>query len=193
MASSMRIPKYTAGMFKKKMSRFGASAPKKPRMPKPPKPKAKKPSKRKIKFLQEGGSTDDLVPRSMLPDRNAAQQKKDMDTLMKYYMSDEVRERDKRRAEERRRAEESKKKKKNPPKIKEEAVIEEQIVTPEAFRQEMEEEKRRRRGPSDSEMQRAKREAGVRTARRGGVMKSYNVGGKIDGIAKRGRTRGRII
>ena len=175
-----RIPKYTAGMFKKKMPRFGASAIKKPRMPKPSKPKAKKPSKRKVKFLQEGGPTDDLVPRSMLPDRNAAQQKKDMDTLMKYYMSDEVRKRDKRRAEE------SKKK-------KEEAVIEEQIVTPEAFRQEMEEEKRRRRGPSDSEMQRAKREAGVRTARRGGVMKSYNVGGKIDGIAKRGRTRGRII
>ena len=186
MASSMRIPKYTAGMFKKKMPRFGASAPKKPRMPKPPKPKAKKPSKRKVKFLKEGGSTVDLVPRSMLPDRNAAQQKKDMDTLMKYYMSDEVRERDKRRAEE-------DKKKKNPPKIKEEAVIEEQIVTPEAFRQEMEKEKRRRRGPSDSEMQRAKREAGVRTARRGGVMKSYNVGGSIDGIAKRGRTRGRII
>jgi hypothetical protein len=176
----MRVPKYTAGMFKKKMPRFGAGAIKKPRMPKPPKPKAKKPSKRKIKFLQEGGSTADLVPRSMLPDRNAAQQKKDMDTLMKYYMSDEVRKRDKRRAEE------SKKKK------KEEAVIEEQIVTPEAFRQEMEEENLRRRGPSDSEMQRAKRESGVRTARSGGVMKSYNRGGKIDGCAMKGKTRGRM-
>ena len=177
-----RIPKYTAGMFKKKMPRFGASAIKKPRMPKPSKPKAKKPSKRKVKFLQEGGSMDDLVPRSMLPDRNAAQQKKDMDTLMKYYMSDEVRKRDKRRAEE------GKKRKK-----KEEAVIEEQIVTPEAFRREMEEENRRRRGPSDSEIQRARRESRVRTARSGGVMKSYNKGGSIDGCAIRGKTRGTII
>lgn len=34
-----RIPKYTAGMFKKKMPRFGASSIRMPRMPKPPKPK----------------------------------------------------------------------------------------------------------------------------------------------------------
>lgn len=37
-----RIPKYTAGMFKKKMPRFGASSIKMPRIPKPPKPRVKK-------------------------------------------------------------------------------------------------------------------------------------------------------
>lgn len=37
-----RIPKYTAGMFKKKMPRFGASSIRMPRMPKPPKPRVKK-------------------------------------------------------------------------------------------------------------------------------------------------------
>jgi hypothetical protein len=37
-----RIPKYTAGMFKKKMPRFGSSSIKMPRMPKPPKPRVKK-------------------------------------------------------------------------------------------------------------------------------------------------------
>ena len=40
--STMRIPKYTAGMFKKKMPRFGASSIKMPRIPKPPKPRVKK-------------------------------------------------------------------------------------------------------------------------------------------------------
>ena len=164
-----RVRKFTSRSFKKRTPRYGMSKPKMPRMP-------------RMKKFQEGGSTDDLVPRSMLPDRNAAQQKKDMDTLMEYYMSDEVRKRDKRRAEE------GKKRKK-----KEEAVIEEQIVTPEAFRREMEEENRRRRGPSDSEMQRARREAGVRTARSGGVMKSYNRGGSIDGCAVRGKTRGKFV
>ena len=46
-----RIPKYTAGMFKKKMPRFGASSMKMPRMPKPPKPK---------KF-DEGGRVEEEV------------------------------------------------------------------------------------------------------------------------------------
>jgi hypothetical protein len=138
-----------------------------------------------MKKFQEGGSTDDLVPRSMLPDRNAAQQKRDMDMLMEYYTSEEVRERAKRRAEE-------SKKKKNLPKKKEEAVIEEQIVTPEAFRREMEEENRRRT-PSDGDVKRVRRELNVRTARSGGVMKSYNKGGSIDGCAIRGKTRGTII
>jgi len=170
-----RIPKYTAGMFKKKMPRFGASAIKKPRMPKPSKPKAKKPSKRKVKFLQEGGSTDDLVPRSMLPDRNAAQQKKDMDTLMKYYMSDEVRERDKRRAKQDKEDADAAIREmiRNPPykgkgRMLENYVLEEQIVTPESSREELKrsQSKNRRR---------------------------YNVGGKINGVAKRGKTRCRII
>ena len=37
MQGMKRIPKFTAGMFKKKMRRFGATPPKVPRMPKPKK------------------------------------------------------------------------------------------------------------------------------------------------------------
>ncbi len=48
-----RIPKFTAGMFKKKMPRFGAMAPKKPRMPRPPKPRIKK--------FEEGGPVEEEV------------------------------------------------------------------------------------------------------------------------------------
>jgi hypothetical protein len=47
-----RVPKFTAGMFKPKMKRFGGP---------------------KIKKFAEGGDTDDLVPRGMLPDENAAE------------------------------------------------------------------------------------------------------------------------
>lgn len=46
-----RIPKYTAGMFKKKMPRFGASSIKMPRIPKPPKPRVKK--------FAEGGEAEE--------------------------------------------------------------------------------------------------------------------------------------
>lgn len=167
-----RIPKYTAGMFKRKMPRFGAASIKKPRMPRPPKPTAKKP---RVKKFQEGGRTDDLVPRSMLPDRSAEQEKRsqrNMEELMKYYMSDEARERERER---------SKKRKSEKP------VIEEQVVTPEAFKKEMEAERRRQEAE-----ERARRKAGVRTARSGGVMR-YNEGGSIDGCAVRGKTRGKII
>jgi len=51
--ASMRIPKYTAGMFKKKMPRFGASSIKMPRMPKAPKPRAKK--------YDEGGEVEEII------------------------------------------------------------------------------------------------------------------------------------
>ena len=44
-----RIPKYTAGMFKRKMPRFGAMGIRKQRLPLPPKPRVKK-----IKF-DDGG------------------------------------------------------------------------------------------------------------------------------------------
>ena len=47
-----RIPKYTAGMFKKKMPRFGASSITKPRLPSPPKPRVKK--------FTEGGRLQDV-------------------------------------------------------------------------------------------------------------------------------------
>jgi hypothetical protein len=42
MAAMKRIPKFTAGMFKKKMPRFGASGIRMPSMPKAPKPRVKK-------------------------------------------------------------------------------------------------------------------------------------------------------
>lgn len=174
MASMKRIPKYTAGMFKKKMPRFGAAPIKKPRMPRPPKPSVKKP---RVKKFQEGGSTDDLVPRSMLPDRSAEQEKRsqrNMEELMKYYMSDEARERERERSKKRK--EKSK-----------ESVIEEQVVTPEAFQREMEAERRRQEAE-----ERARRKAGIRTARSGGVMR-YDKGGSIDGCAVRGKTRGRFV
>ena len=154
-----RMRKFTAGSFKKRMPRTGM---KKFRLP-------------KMKKFQEGGPTDDLVPRSMLPDRSAEQEKRsqrNMEELMKYYMSDEARERERER---------SKKRKSDKP------VIEEQIITPEAFQREMEAERRRQEAEN-----RARRKAGVRTARSGGVMR-YDKGGSIDGIAKRGKTRGKII
>ena len=49
----MRIPKYTAGMFKKKMPRFGASSIKMPRLPKAPKPRAKK--------YADGGEIEEII------------------------------------------------------------------------------------------------------------------------------------
>lgn len=58
MASMKRMPKYTAGMFKRKMPRFGAAPIKKPRMPRPPKPSVKKP---RVKKFQDGGSIDEQV------------------------------------------------------------------------------------------------------------------------------------
>jgi hypothetical protein len=49
----MRIPKYTAGMFKKKMPRFGAAPIKKPSLPRPPKPRAKK--------YADGGEIEEVI------------------------------------------------------------------------------------------------------------------------------------
>lgn len=51
-----RIPKYTAGMFKKKMPRFGASGIKMPRMPRMPKP-----SKPRMKKLAGGGEIEEVI------------------------------------------------------------------------------------------------------------------------------------
>lgn len=163
-----RVRKFTSRSFKKRMPRFGMSKPKMPRMP-------------RMKKFQEGGSTDDLVPRSMLPDRNAAQQKKDMDTLMEYYMSDEVRKRDKRRAKKDKEDADAAIREtiRNPPykgmgqRLQDlpkggEYMLEEEIVTPESSREELKrsQSKNRRR---------------------------YNRGGKIDGCAIKGKTRGKII
>jgi len=150
-------------MFKKKMPRFGASAIKKPRMPTPPKPKAKKPSKRKVKFLREGGDA-----------------KSDATQLAEYYLSKEALEGlSRRRMEEDRRLAKKAVEEvmRSPPykgrgrklenytiPSKDDYVLEEEVVTPESSRREMSRSQRR-----------------------------FNIGGKINGIAKRGHTRGRII
>ena len=165
-----RIPKYTAGMFKKKMPRFGASSIKMPRIPKPPKPK---------KF-DEGGEVDpneviispevgrreyaDLYAKS---ERNRKlrelQQSKD---FVKRYLS----ERKKADA-----AEAAKKAEKDDLKKK--------------FDKYMEDQKRQEAEADWNFMQ--QRKQGVRTARKGGVMKSSCCRG--DGAAKKGKTRGRFV
>lgn len=50
MQGMKRIPKFTAGMFKKKMRRFGAASPKMPRIPKP-----------SVKKFQSGGEIDEVI------------------------------------------------------------------------------------------------------------------------------------
>jgi len=62
-----RIPKYTAGMFKRKMPRFGASSIRMPRMPKPPKPRVKK--------FADGGPTgyEEAPPRFEAPNKTFKQ------------------------------------------------------------------------------------------------------------------------
>lgn len=165
-----RIPKYTAGMFKKKMPRFGASSIRMPRMPKPPKPK---------KF-DGGGEVDPneviISPeegRKMYPELFAKsersrklrelQQSKD---FVKRYLS----ERKKADA-----AEAAKKVEKDELKKK--------------FDEYMEERKRKEDEETWNFMQ--QRKQGIRTARKGGVMKSSCCRG--DGIAKKGKTRGKFI
>jgi hypothetical protein len=188
-----RIPKYTAGMFKKKMPRFGASAIKKPRLPLPPKPRVKK--------FQAGGDTNDLVPRSMLPDESAAQlaartrgskgpekrfrNRSDLNksaveesivSPKSYFESLSPQEQKKmfeeykrKMAEEKRKAEEERKKDREAGEMiqRQDRLFNEQV------RRDIE---RRRRG--------------ILTARGGGVMKSSHRG---DGIAKKGKTRGKFV
>lgn len=188
-----RIPKYTAGMFKRKMPRFGAMAPKKPRMPKPPKPRVKK--------FAEGGSADDLVPRSMLPDETAAQ----LAARARGSKGPEKRFRN--------RSDLNK------------SDVEESVVSPksyfeslspqeqkkmlEAYKKKIDEQKRkaeeeRKKDQEAMDMLRrqdrlfneqiqrdmAARRNRIQTARSGGVMKSSHRG---DGIAKKGKTRGKFV
>lgn len=193
-----RIPKYTAGMFKRKMPRFGAMAPKKPRMPKPPKPRIKK--------FVEGGDTDDLVPRSMLPDENAEQlaarargskgpttryrprtpfapptEKEVVISPESYYNSLSPEEKKKLRER-----------------------YEKRLAAEEAAKRKQAEEERRKNEAAGEMLQRQERlkdyeqgrfmrgmRQGIRTARSGGMMKSSCCRG--DGIAKRGKTRGKFV
>jgi hypothetical protein len=166
-----RIPKYTAGMFKRKMPRFGAMAPKKPRMPKPPRPRIKKfdgggDVEEEIIVSPEAGRKEyaDLYARS---ERNRKQRElEDSRNLVKRYMA------------ERKKADEAEAKKK----------VEEGDMR-RKFDAYMEERKKREQAEDWRYMQ--ERKKGIRTARSGGMMKSSCCRG--DGIAKRGKTRGKFV
>jgi hypothetical protein len=152
----MRIPKYTAGMFKKKMPRFGASAIKKPRLPTPPKPRVKK--------YEEGGEVEEVV---VSPEAYRKQESKDL--VMRYL------------AASKRAAAKKAEQKKDPDKERVERMRKE-------FDALMEDRKRREREAESLYMQEMKR--GIRTARSGGKMDSCCRG---DGIAKKGKTRGKFV
>lgn len=168
-----RTPKYTAGMFKKKMPRFGASSIRMPRMPKP-----------RVKKFAEGGDMDDLVPRGMLPDENAAEL-----------------------AARARGSKGPSKRFRNRPSS---PVIEEEvIVTPESYYNSLSpEEKKKMKEKYDKKITEQKRleeerkrleearkrafSRNVQTARTGGAIKAkkYVRGG---GIETKGKTRGRFV
>jgi hypothetical protein len=152
----MRIPKYTAGMFKKKMPRFGASSIKMPRLPKAPKPRVKK--------YEEGGEVEEVV---VSPEAYEKEQSKD---LVKRYL-----------AASKRAAAKKAEQKKDPEKERVERMRKE-------FDALMEDRKRREREAESLYMQEMKR--GIRTARSGGKMDSCCRG---DGIAKKGKTRGKFV
>jgi len=166
----MRIPKYTAGMFKKKMPRFGASSIKMPRMPKAPKPRAKK--------YDEGGEVEEVIvgpgqygeveETIVGPGQYEKEQSKD---LVKRYLAASKRAAAKKKAEP----------KKDPDKERAERMRKE-------FDALMEDRKRREREAESLYMQEMKR--GIRTARSGGKMDSCCRG---DGIAKKGKTRGKFV
>ncbi len=155
-----RIPKYTAGMFKKKMPRFGSSGVRMPRMPKPPKPR--------VKRFAGGGEIDEVIVGSpygevdeVIVGPGAAQEE----------YADEIAQVEKRRKqnEQKRRDAESK----------------------ELVKKYYEAKKKR------AEINEKNREKSikhftrnVRTARTGGKMESCCRG---DGIASRGKTRGKFV
>ena len=151
-----RIPKYTAGMFKKKMPRFGAMSIRKQRLPLPPKPRAKK--------FQDGGEIEEII---VAPEEYEKEQSKD---LVKRYL-----------AASKRAAAKKAEQKKDPDKERAERMRKE-------FDALMEDRKRREREAESLYMQEMKR--GIRTARSGGKMDSCCRG---DGIAKRGKTRGKFV
>jgi hypothetical protein len=144
----MRIPKYTAGMFKKKMPRFGASSIKMPRMPKAPKPRAKK--------YDEGGEVEEII---IGP---GAAQEEYADEIA------QIEERKKQNEQKRRDAESKDLVKKYYEAKKKRAEINE-----------------KNREKSIKHFTR-----NVRTARTGGKMDSCCRG---DGVAQRGKTRGKVV
>lgn len=185
-----RIPKYTAGMFKKKMPRFGASSIKMPRMPKPPKPRVKK--------LAEGGEidpVDDLAPFQNLPSNE--------DEPDKYRPHSPSTRGGRRRP---------------PLKQEDEVVItpesyRESLSPGERKRYDREQlelkqrQERNRRKDFDNRaidpetyMKMFGRKGRTTTAKSGGTMKSYAAGGSVssaskraDGCATKGKTKGRFV
>lgn len=187
-----RMPKFTSRMFKPKMKRFGGGSPKMPRMP-------------RVKKYAKGGDvdTDDLVPPSMLPDENASQ----LAARARGSKGPPRRYRPKSRREHLN--------------IPPPSVGGESIVTPEAYEEQVREDKasdaaaqreferrleileRKRR----EEMQRRdyeeylRRKRNILTAREGGPIKAYRSGGSVkssasrraDGIASKGKTRGKLV
>ena len=158
-----RIPKYTAGMFKKKMPRFGASGIKMPRMPRMPKP-----SKPRIKKLAEGGEIEEVIVGApygevdeVIVGPGAAQQE----------YADEIAQVEKRRKqnEQKRRDAESKE-------------LVKKYYEAKKKRAEINEKNREK---SIKHFTR-----NVRTARTGGKMESCCRG---DGVAQRGKTRGKFV
>ena len=150
MAAMKRIPKFTAGMFKKKMPRFGASGIRMPRMPKPPKPRVKK--------FAEGGEAE---IEEVIIGPGAAQQE----------YADEIAQIEKRRKqnEQKRRDAESK-----------------ELV------KKYYEAKKKRAEVNEKNREKSIKHftRNVRTARTGGKMESCCRG---DGIASRGKTRGKFV
>jgi membrane protein involved in colicin uptake len=169
--SAMRIPKYTAGMFKKKMPRFGAPGIKMPRIPKPPKPRIKK-------FDGGGGVEEEVI---ISPE---AGKKEYAELFAKSERNRKERELQKSKDFVNRYIAESKK--------AEDAKAKEKLKKDEMRKQfdaYMEERKKQEEAGVSEFMRQMKR--GVRTARSGGVMKSSCCRG--DGIAKRGKTRGKFV
>jgi len=169
-----RIPKYTAGMFKKKMPRFGAASIKKPRLPLPPKPRVKK--------FADGGDVEDEViisPEQGRKDyadkfaeierQRAIRRKMQREEASRNFVKRYLSERKKADA-----AEAAKKAEKESLKKK--------------FDEYMEERKRQQDEADFNYRQNMQK--GLRTARKGGMMKSSRRG---DGIAKKGKTRGKFV
>ena len=168
------VPKFTSGMFKKKVKRFGAAAPKMPRMPKP-----------RMKKFQAGGETDDLVPPSMLPDP------KD-----RYGLGSEGKGPPRRYTGRRPNKKPAAKSNKRyePTEVildgteeaREQAEFERRL-------KELEDRRRAERQKREYEEYERSRMPRVITARSGGHMKKFRKGGSIDGCATKGKTRGKYI
>jgi len=165
-----RIPKFTAGMFKRKMPRFGASSIRMPRISKPTKPRIKK--------FDGGGDVEDEViispeqGRKDYADKFAERERK-----LKKQRDEESKNLVKRYFSERKKADAA-----------EAAKKAEKESLKKKFDEYMEERKRQQDEGTWNYMQ--ERRKGVRTARKGGMMKSSRRG---DGIAKRGKTRGKFV